>query len=52
MNMESQPVRKGVYMVTIFKWITVLVLAALSWLVGIITLEYFRPYKKVPIRVK
>jgi len=39
-------------MVTIFKWITVIVLAALSWLVGIITLEYFRPYKKVPIHVK
>ena len=27
-------------------------LAALSWLVGIITLEYFRPYRKISIRVK
>ena len=39
-------------MVAILKWFIVLLLAALSWLVGIITLEYFRPYKKVPIRVK
>jgi hypothetical protein len=39
-------------MTTIFKWIVLVVLAGLSWLIGIITLEYFRPYKKVPVRVK
>ena len=39
-------------MLSTLKWIIVLVLAAVSWLVGIITLEYFRPYKKVPIRIK
>lgn len=39
-------------MVTILKWITVLLLASLSWLVGVITLEYFRPYQKVRIRLK
>lgn len=39
-------------MFTVFKWIIVVLLAALSWLVGIITLEYFRPYQKVRIRLK
>jgi len=39
-------------MITVLKWITVFLLAALSWLVGIITLEYFRPYQKVRIRLK
>jgi hypothetical protein len=39
-------------MVTVLKWITVVLLAVLSWLVGIITLEYFRPYQKVRIRSK
>lgn len=39
-------------MVTVFKWLIVVLLAGLSWLVGVITLEYFRPYKKVTIRIK
>jgi hypothetical protein len=39
-------------MITTLKWIVVLLLAAFSWLVGIITLEYFRPYQKVRIHMK
>lgn len=39
-------------MVTALKWVTVLLLAAISWLVGVITLEYFRPYRKISIRTK
>lgn len=39
-------------MVATLKWFIVLLLAALSWLVGIITLEYFRPYQKVRINLK
>lgn len=33
-------------MFVLFKWIGVTVLAALAWLVGKYTAEYFRPYKK------
>jgi hypothetical protein len=39
-------------MITVLKWITVVLLASLSWLIGVITMEYFRPYKKVPVRIK
>lgn len=39
-------------MMTFIKWFTLILLACLSWLVGVITMEYFRPYKKVTIRVK
>jgi hypothetical protein len=38
-------------MTTAIKWISVVLLASLSWLIGVITLEYFRPYKKVPVRI-
>jgi len=39
-------------MITVLKWIAVVLLAGFSWLLGIITLEYFRPYRKISIRVK
>ena len=39
-------------MTTVFKWITVILLACLSWLIGVITLEYYRPYQKVTIRTR
>jgi hypothetical protein len=38
-------------MTTFVKWFTVILLASVSWLIGVITLEYFRPYKKVPVRI-
>jgi len=31
---------------TLVKWFVVTVFAALTWLVGIYTVEYYRPYKR------
>lgn len=39
-------------MMTFIKWFSLILLACLSWLVGIITMEYFRPYQKVNIHLK
>jgi hypothetical protein len=36
-------------MVFFFKWSAALLLTALAWLVGMYTLEYFRPYKKITL---
>lgn len=36
-------------MFTFFKWVFMLLLAVLGWLVGLYTMEYFRPYKKIAI---
>jgi hypothetical protein len=36
-------------MVTFVKWFFTLLLAGLAWLVGLYTVEYFRPYKKITI---
>lgn len=33
-------------MFTVFKWILASLIAALLWLVGKYTVEYFQPYKK------
>jgi len=39
-------------MLTIVKWIATAVFAGLVWLIGNYTTEYFRPYKKIRIRVR
>jgi|GEM_PF-1221464 len=39
-------------MFAFLKWAIVVLLAALAWLVAVITAEYFRPYEKVPIRLR
>ena len=39
-------------MLAFLKWTFVILLAGLAWLVAVITAEYFKPYKKVPIRLK
>ena len=36
-------------MLTFIKWVFMLMLAGLAWLVGLYTAEYFRPYKKIAI---
>ena len=36
-------------MLTFFKWFFMLLLAGIAWLVGLYTMEYFRPYKKIAI---
>ena len=39
-------------MISVLKWIFIALLAVFSWLVTVITLEYYRPYKKVPIHLR
>ena len=34
-------------MITLIKWTLGIFLTAFAWLVGMYTLEYFRPYKKI-----
>lgn len=36
-------------MLTFIKWVFMLILAGLAWLIGLYTAEYFRPYKKISI---
>jgi hypothetical protein len=44
--------QKEYAMFVIVKWIIAALLAGFAWLVTGYTIEYFRPYKKVSIRVK
>ena len=39
-------------MFTLIKWILAALLAGLTWLVAEYTTEYFRPYKKIRVRIK
>lgn len=39
-------------MFAIFKWLIVLLLAGLAWVIAVITAEYFRPYQKVRIHLR
>jgi hypothetical protein len=39
-------------MFSFFKWTVLVLLAGLTWLVALITAEYFRPYQKVRIHLK
>lgn len=56
--MERCPIRKGFLdqkedaMFVVIKWISAGVLAAFTWLVTGYTLEYFRPYKRVAVRLR
>jgi hypothetical protein len=44
--------QKEYAMFVIVKWIIVALLAGFAWLVTGYTIEYFRPYKKIGIRLK
>jgi hypothetical protein len=47
------PLRQKEYaMFVIVKWIIAALLAGFAWLVTGYTIEYFRPYRKVGIRIK
>jgi len=39
-------------MITTAKWLITILFAGLAWLVGNYTVEYFRPYKKIEIRLR
>jgi len=39
-------------MTTILKWIAAALLAVLAGLIASITVEYFRPYKKIKIHLR
>jgi len=38
-----------VAMITFVKWIFMLMFAGLAWLVGMYTVEYYRPFKKIDL---
>ena len=39
-------------MFAVIKWIAAALIAGFAWLVTGYTVEYFRPYKKIGVRVK
>ena len=39
-------------MITIVKWIVASMFAGFTWLLTVYAVEYFRPYKKIEIRVR
>ena len=43
---------KEFVMITIVKWIATALLAGFTWLFTVYAVEYFRPYKKIDIRVR
>ena len=39
-------------MITIVKWIVTVLFASFTWLFTVYAVEYFRPYKRVEVRIK
>ena len=43
---------KEFVMITIVKWIVTVLFASFTWLFTVYAVEYFRPYKRVEVRIK
>jgi hypothetical protein len=39
-------------MIAIVKWIVTMLFAGFTWLCTVYAVEYFRPYKRVEVRIK